>query len=51
MATPHVAGLAAQWAEQSGLRGRELWAALSMESDRLAAASVDVGAGLVLAPT
>lgn len=51
MATPHVAGLAAQWAEQSGLRGRELWAVLSMESDRLAAASVDVGAGLVLAPT
>ena len=50
MATPHVAGVAALWAEQTGLRGRELWAVLSMESDRLAAASVDVGAGLALAP-
>lgn len=50
MATPHVAGLAALWAERTGLRGRELWAVLSMESDRLSAASVDVGGGLVLAP-
>ena len=50
MATPHVAGIAALWVEETGLRGRELWAVLSMESDRLLAASVDVGAGLVLAP-
>lgn len=50
MATPHVAGLAALWAEATGYRGRELWAVLTMESDRLAAASLDVGAGLVLAP-
>ncbi len=50
MATPHVAGLAALWAEHTGLRGRELWAVLAMESERLLAASVDVGAGLLLAP-
>ena len=50
MATPHVAGLAALWAEQTGLRGRELWATLLMESERLTAASLDVGGGLVLAP-
>jgi subtilisin family serine protease len=50
MATPHVAGLAALWAERTGLRGRELWAVLAMESERLLAPSVDVGGGLVLAP-
>jgi subtilisin family serine protease len=50
MAAPHVAGVAALWAEQTGYRGRELWAVLAMESDRLLAPSVDVGGGLVLAP-
>jgi subtilisin family serine protease len=50
MATPHVAGLAALWAEKTGLRGRELWASLAMESQRLLAPSVDVGGGLPLAP-
>ncbi len=50
MATPHVAGLAALWAQSSGLRGRELWSVLAQESDRLYEPSVDVGAGLVLAP-
>ena len=50
MATPHVAGLAALWAEQTGLRGRDLWAVLVMESERLLAPSADVGAGLLLAP-
>jgi hypothetical protein len=50
MATPHVAGLAALWAQSTGLRGRELWATLLMESERLTAASLDVGGGLVLAP-
>ncbi len=50
MATPHVAGVAALWAEATGLRGRELWAVLTMEAERLPAASLDVGAGLVLAP-
>lgn len=50
MATPHVAGLAALWAQATGYRGRELWAVLAMESDRLKAASLDVGGGLMLAP-
>ncbi len=50
MATPHVAGVAALWAESTGLRGRELWSVLAQESDRLFAPSVDVGGGLVLAP-
>ena len=38
MATPHVAGLAALWAEATGRRGLELWATLCTESERLAAA-------------
>ena len=50
MATPHVAGLAALWAEETGLRGRDLWAVLTMECERLLASSADVGGGLVLAP-
>jgi subtilisin family serine protease len=50
MATPHVAGVAALWSEQTGYRGRDLWALLAMESERLEAASLDVGGGLVLAP-
>ncbi len=49
MATPHVAGLAALWAEVTGHRGLELWATLVKESQRLARPSVDVGAGLALA--
>lgn len=50
MATPHVAGLAALHAEATGFRGRELWSVLTQESRRLLAPSLDVGAGLVLAP-
>ncbi|HEY5784969.1 MAG TPA: S8 family serine peptidase [Microlunatus sp.] len=50
MATPHVAGLAALWAQQTGLRGRELWATLTQEDTRLLAPSADVGGGLPLAP-
>src|SRR3712207_5152903 len=50
MATPHVAGLAALWAEETGLRGRDLWWALDRASRRLPVASVDVGSGLPLAP-
>ncbi len=50
MATPHVAGLAALWAELTGYRGRELWATLAQESQRLLQPSVDVGGGLALAP-
>lgn len=50
MATPHVAGVAALWAQATGFRGRELWSAMVQESDRLTAPSVDVGSGLVIAP-
>jgi subtilisin family serine protease len=50
MATPHVAGVAALWAEATGFRGRELWATLVEHSLRLAAPSLDVGSGLVVCP-
>ncbi|WP_309124913.1 S8 family serine peptidase [Kocuria sp.] len=50
MATPHVAGVAALWAEATGLRGRELWSSLVQESHRLLSPSADVGSGLTLAP-
>lgn len=50
MATPHVAGVAALWAEVTGFRGRDLWATLAQDSQRLLQPSVDVGGGLVLAP-
>ena len=50
MATPHVAGLAALWAEATGRRGLELWATLCTEAERLEQASLDVGSGLALAP-
>lgn len=50
MATPHAAGIAALLAGTTGLRGRELWAELVQGCQRLEAASVDVGAGLVRAP-
>jgi hypothetical protein len=50
MATPHVAGVAALWAEATGRRGLELWATLCLESQRLLQPSVDVGSGLCIAP-
>ncbi|MCZ2860447.1 S8 family serine peptidase [Blastococcus sp. VKM Ac-2987] len=50
MATPHVAGVAALWAEATGRRGLELWATLCQESERLLQPSVDVGCGLGVAP-
>lgn len=50
MATPHVAGVSALWAEASGFRGRELWSVIVQESRRLPAPSLDAGSGLVRAP-
>jgi subtilisin family serine protease len=50
MATPHAAGVAALWAQSTGRRGLELWATLVQEAERLPLLSVDVAAGLVLAP-
>ncbi|MBW0091370.1 S8 family serine peptidase [Pseudonocardia sp. KRD-184] len=50
MATPHVAGLAALWAQRTGARGEALWGALVRGAARLPLPSDDVGAGLVQAP-
>jgi subtilisin family serine protease len=49
MATPHVAGIAALWAQATGRRGIDLWATLAKESRRLLEPSVDVGPGMVQA--
>ncbi len=51
MACPHVAGVAALWAESNaGLRGRALWDALVASALPLDAPPGDIGAGLVRAP-
>jgi subtilisin family serine protease len=50
MAAPHVAGVAALWAEASGLRGRGLWNQLLASARRLPLPAAEVGAGLVQAP-
>jgi subtilisin len=50
MATPHVAGIAALYAEATGKRGLELWALLMQNAQRLPLLSTDVGVGLVQAP-
>jgi subtilisin len=51
MATPHVAGCAALWAESSpALRGMTLWRKLQAAARPLAFPPVRVGAGLVQAP-
>ena len=51
MATPHVAGCAALWAESSAtLRGMTLWKKLQATAKPLPFPAVRVGAGLVQAP-
>ena len=51
MATPHVAGIAAQLAEANPtVRGAALWALLVQTARRLPLPARDVGAGLVQAP-
>jgi subtilisin len=51
MATPHVAGCAALWAETSAnLRGVSLWARLQASAQPLPFAAARVGRGLVQAP-
>ena len=51
MATPHVAGCAALWAESSAsLRGASLWKKLQATAKRLPFPATRVGAGLVQAP-
>lgn len=50
MATPHVAGIAALWAQATGLRGRALWRKLEESARPLALPATAVGHGLVQAP-
>lgn len=50
MATPHVAGIAALWAEARQVSGSALFQGIAGAARRLGALSVDVGAGLVQAP-
>ena len=50
MATPHVAGVAALWAEATGRTGRGLWCTVTAEARRQLTPSVNVRAGLVQAP-
>lgn len=46
MATPHVAGVAALWAQATGRTGLALWGTLAKEAQRLLLPSVDVGSGM-----
>jgi len=50
MATPHVAGIAALWAQKTGLKGRPLWSKLTSNAKQLPHPVRDDGAGLVQAP-
>ena len=50
MATPHVSGIAALYAEATGARGMELWAWLMRDAQRLDLPGTDVGIGLAQAP-
>jgi subtilisin family serine protease len=51
MATPHVAGIAALYAEANpGITAPQLWNLLIRTAQRLPLPSIDVGAGLVQAP-
>jgi subtilisin len=51
MACPHVAGIAALWAESDpALRGKALWDALTGNAEAMTHPALDVGAGLVRAP-
>jgi subtilisin family serine protease len=49
-ATPHVAGIAALWAQAMACRGAVLWYRLITNARTLSAPFVDVGRGLVQAP-
>lgn len=50
MATPHVAGIAALWAQATGESGIALWNRLQQSVRPLNLPSADVGSGLVQAP-
>jgi subtilisin family serine protease len=50
MATPHVAGCAALWAQTSGLRAKPLWNKLVATARAIGLPAQPVGVGLVQAP-
>jgi subtilisin len=51
MATPHVAGIAALWAESNAnYRGRSLMSVLTQSARRMSLPARDIGSGLVQAP-
>ncbi|MEB3311381.1 MAG: S8 family serine peptidase [Snowella sp.] len=50
MATPHVAGIAALYAQSTGARGSRLWQLLTARALRLSLPAIDVGSGLAQAP-
>jgi hypothetical protein len=50
MATPHVAGIAALWAQNTGLRGMALWQKLVTTVLNINQPVLNVGKGLVQAP-
>jgi subtilisin family serine protease len=50
MATPHVAGIAALYAQASGVRGAQLWQLLTSKALRLSIPTIDVGSGLAQSP-
>ena len=51
MATPHVAGCAALWAENTGKRGKPLWNQLVSAARNIGLPAQQAGAGLVQAPS
>ncbi|VTR99481.1 peptidase s8 : Serine protease OS=uncultured organism PE=4 SV=1: Peptidase_S8 [Gemmata massiliana] len=50
MATPHVAGIAALWAQARGLRGAALWNMITRFARPVGIPVIDAGSGLVQAP-
>jgi subtilisin family serine protease len=50
MATPHVAGIAALWAQATGARGAALWQRLIVNARGLSLPLTDIGRGLTQAP-
>ncbi|HEX5870902.1 MAG TPA: S8 family serine peptidase [Longimicrobium sp.] len=50
MATPHVAGIAAQWCQATGRTGMALWTTLIQNARQIGGDGRDIGAGLVQAP-
>jgi subtilisin family serine protease len=50
MATPHVAGIAAQWSQSTRRTGMALWTTVIQNVRRIAGDARDIGGGLVQAP-